>query len=165
MMSLQEGMTGPRVGFARNMARMLLGRYNISSPPIPVRQIAILEGLIVIEIDCDECISGIYYTVQKLISVNMRHPVARRRFSIAHELGHHILNHPGEIYYDFGELTRKPEKILDVEANEFASELLIPLSMIKRDWTKTKDPKILARRYRVSESALWVCLIKKHLLP
>lgn len=165
MIPLEEGITTPRTGFARKMARMLLSRYSIFAPPVPVGKIAIWEGLSVIQIDCDECVSGIFYTAQRLVGVNAKHPFVRRRFTIAHELGHHMLKHPGEFYYEVGEFTEKLGKILDTEANEFASELLIPLSMIKKDWRNIKDAKVLARRYEVSESALWVCLLKKHIVP
>src|SRR6185436_1982469 len=34
------------------------------------------------------------------IVVNSEHPENRRRFTIAHEIGHYVLGHPGEMFVD-----------------------------------------------------------------
>lgn len=77
------------------------------------------------------------------IVVNGVQPEARRRFTIAHELGHIVLhwrwlNKPGqELEKRHAEvLFRKTsyedgESLKEHQANEFAAELLAPLSLIK----------------------------------
>jgi Zn-dependent peptidase ImmA (M78 family) len=49
---------------------------------------------------------------------------------------------------------------MEREANEFASELLIPLAMLKKDWKERPDAKQLAARYQVSAAAMWVSVLK-----
>ena len=61
------------------------------------------------------------------IIVNDRHPIQRRRYTIAHELGHYLLGHLGT---DVSQLNRrrydiKPGK--ESEADAFAARLLGPL--------------------------------------
>jgi Zn-dependent peptidase ImmA (M78 family) len=106
--------------------------------------------------------------------VNENHHVHRQRFNIAHELGHYFLNHEGGQFiddvgfdgeYGTGIMEKVKElKIADQEANEFASELLIPLKFIKADFKNENNPEILARRYNVSEAALFVSLLKHRLI-
>lgn len=56
----------------------------------------------------------------------------RTNFTKAHELGHFSLNHKGQHFEcsrtDMQDFTRKP---LEIEANQFAKEFLLPESMIK----------------------------------
>ena len=48
--------------------------------------------------------------------------------------------------------SKKPEEI---EANQFAAELLMPLEMLKKDLQSKKNAKDIAREYNVSEEAVW----------
>jgi len=44
---------------------------------------------------------------------------------------------------------------VEVEANQFAAELLMPLALFKKEWQAGMDVPMLAKRYQVSEAAAW----------
>lgn len=61
--------------------------------------------------------------------------IARKRFSTAHELGHFVLNHRGyslEIVCSEDDMMNWYKKDDETEANFFASELLMPESLVKK---------------------------------
>jgi Zn-dependent peptidase ImmA (M78 family) len=72
-----------------------------------------------------------------IIGVNAMHSETRRRFSIAHELGH-LAMHQSEDFHiderypiDFrAELSSMGTDDREIEANQFAAELLMPRNMI-----------------------------------
>jgi Zn-dependent peptidase ImmA (M78 family) len=129
------------------LARTLVARLNLE-PPVEIDAIA--ETLADVEYasipaDCDAVVvaSG---RPRPLIVVNRTRPPVRRRFSIAHEIGHlripwhaatTIACHAdpasgvGAIEGDFSD----PYRICEAEANRFASELLIP-----RRWLAAVSP-------------------------
>ena len=90
------------------------------------------------------------------ILFNDREPEVRRRFTIAHELGHFVLQH--------GHAFRDPNKNFsignydprEVAANKFAVELLMPEVAVRQFVEKEKvyDAQVLADRFGVSLTAL-----------
>jgi Zn-dependent peptidase ImmA (M78 family) len=109
---------------------------------------------------------------QSIIAVNRLHPVTRQRFTMAHELGHLILNHKGNFFIDRGLINYRDSKsgtgedIQEREANAFAAELLMPEEMLKRDFKKgiydIENPESmekLANKYKVSVQALTFRLV------
>jgi len=165
----------PRIGFSRNRARKLLTQHSIASPPVPPELILRHEGLEVrYSKNMGRRSSGIFFPSRKQLIVNANHHIHRQRFTIAHELGHYFLNHEGGQFaddvgfdgeYGTGILEKGKElMIADKEANEFASELLIPLKFIKADFKNENDPEILAGRYNVSRAVLFVTLLKHRLI-
>lgn len=66
---------------------------------------------------------------QYLIVVNSRHPRERQAFTIAHELGHWTMHR--FLKHNFV-CSPWPRTQLDVEANIFAAELLMPASVVRR---------------------------------
>jgi Zn-dependent peptidase ImmA (M78 family) len=101
-----------------------------------------------------------------IIAVNADHSEYRRRFSIAHEIGHLILHSNNEHLtvdrYEKQFFTRSENvrNLDEVEANEFAAALLMPEDLIKDDFEKyvANDPdeiiSRLAEKYEVSQVAL-----------
>ena len=77
----------------------------------------------------------------------------RQRFIIAHELGHLML-HPGTNFRDVS-FDGNPQ---EVEANEFAAELLMPSAFIKHYFELAPDPAELATIFDVSHAAVVVRL-------
>jgi len=63
-----------------------------------------------------------------VITLNKNHPASRRRFTLAHELGHIVLGHESTLASDENEATR-----LEAEADAFASELLMPDADARRE--------------------------------
>ncbi len=155
----------PRVGFARERARKILRDYGYTRPPIPVEAIAVAEGLTIVRVmEWDQRMSGFFEYATKTIGINGKHHPHRQRFTIAHELGHFFLAHPQDQCYDQEISFEEQKREFDMEANEFAGELLMPYALIGEDLRKVKDPKALTRLYEVSEQALWVYLLKRRLV-
>lgn len=67
--------------------------------------------------------------VQYVIVINSRHRRERQAFTIAHELGHWTMHRCMRRNFVCG---RWPRNDLDVEANIFAAELLMPASVVRR---------------------------------
>src|SRR5262245_23223992 len=82
-----------RVGFCRKTARQLLRDQGVGKPETPLEMLVEACGYRVMERDWPMRTSGILLREHKVIGVNRNHPWVRRRFTVAHELGHHCLNH------------------------------------------------------------------------
>lgn len=145
---------------AESAARKLLG--NISFPPKHAIDIAEDQGLEVVFFDNSEetakNISGLCDFEGKRIFVNADDKLTRQTFTIAHELGHWVLHkniyeqHPEKYkllprYRDADE-----NDILEVEANFFAGELLVPEALLLK--VKTAPLTELADVFGVSLSMI-----------
>ncbi|MBQ7607620.1 MAG: ImmA/IrrE family metallo-endopeptidase [Desulfovibrionaceae bacterium] len=71
-----------------------------------------------------ENIDGWYDEDQNAIYLNTNQPLMRRRFTVAHELGHYIMGHSTRE-------RNKDEQYNDIEANRFAAALLMPAPAVK----------------------------------
>lgn len=143
----------------------ILKKLNISIAPIPLEQVAKFFSLEVVDYPgFPDSVSGALIKEEGLqvIGVNENHPLVRRRFTIAHELGHYIMGHDVTSVLDhaFDGATDKER-----EANQFASELLMPKNFLKKDLDqKQYTIKDLASRYLVSEQSMSIRLIETQLL-
>ena len=99
------------------------------------------------------------------ILVNEGDQPYRKRFTIAHEIGHYFLHltDDGEIVDGDANLFRQarddqksitPEARREIQANMFAAALLMPADAVKEQWVSLKSIKKLARRFSVSESSM-----------
>jgi Zn-dependent peptidase ImmA (M78 family) len=163
--------------YIQQLAKDLLRRNDIESPAVDVRGIARNLGIVVVEDDANDEIAGFliknYNDSAALIGVNRKHSEARRRFTIAHELGHFFLHEYDGVHFDgknsgsqmFLRDTRASEgtHIEEREANLFAAELLMPKSLLEKDIDKIveiaftdEDPNLkrMAKEYKVSTQAL-----------
>jgi transcriptional regulator with XRE-family HTH domain len=98
------------------------------------------------------------------IGVNDEHSVRRRRFSIAHELGHAVLRHEASYYLEYTvEDAWEPPgyRYLDErEANSFAAALLMDERWVRQDFASgIRDLAALADRYEVSHAAMGFRLV------
>lgn len=105
-----------------------------------------------------------------IILFNTNSPETRKRFTIAHELGHflipsHVPSADGQFLCSQQDMFRlsageqDKRQRMEVEANRFASRLLLPAKQFRVDVAASKDPDIqqvaaLARQYNVSKEAL-----------
>jgi Zn-dependent peptidase ImmA (M78 family) len=149
---------------AKEAARALLTKYNVTSPVVPVFEIAQQEGLSIKLFDMPDKLMGVagfFDPAKKTIYVNKEEPYNRQVFTVAHELAHYILQHDaGKI----GVLPRWPSKqrgtenALEQEANCFAAELLVPSQMlnsqIKEYDLTTNDSLVLAKLFGVSKAVM-----------
>lgn len=80
-----------RVGFCRNSARKLLKKHGVVGSRIPVEELVAAEGFRVLARDWPPTTSGILLRKERVIGINSNHSLVRRRFTLAHEIGHHCL--------------------------------------------------------------------------
>lgn len=144
------------------------------SIPVDVEQIAREHDIIVKKVSLPDEISGVLdnSTDRYIILVNSNQVPVRQRFSIAHELGHFFLhssnNTAKQVHIDKVRYYRNSKSSLgtdykEMEANIFASELLIPSDELKTILASGKydiyDDKCvdgLATKFNVSSAALSV---------
>ena len=99
------------------------------------------------------------------IFVEQSDPPYRKRFSIAHELGHHFLHllEDGEIIDTRTDMFRQKETISgdlsefrrrEIQANWFAASLLMPEEFVRSEWGKNPSVPFMARVFNVSEEAM-----------
>jgi Zn-dependent peptidase ImmA (M78 family) len=124
-------------------AQSILLENNITSPAVKVEPIAKKYGITINKTDLPENISGMLHKPSATIFVNQIHPKNRRRFTIAHELGHYFLSSISGVHVDkqIGLVFRdenSKEAIFaeEIAANRFAAELLMPSDMVKNEIDK-----------------------------
>jgi Zn-dependent peptidase ImmA (M78 family) len=99
--------------------------------------------------------------------VNASDPPARKRFTIAHELGHHFLHllEDGEFVDGEANLFRgtwedqkevSSERRREIPANMFAAALLMPEPAVRAEWARLGSVEELARRFNVWEAAMGI---------
>ncbi len=162
----------PRYTFATKVAQNLLHETNITQAPVPLDRILKYLEINLMEYDFPQKVSAVLLKEDGLLvaGVNKNHHPNRRRFSIAHEIGHYKLGHHIDLIMDTEEVsegrfdTTHANVLLEQEANHFASELLMPSDLLKADFAKLKDAKQIALKYQVSEHALWIKLLKVKLV-
>lgn len=153
------------VGRSRTVARSILKRRRISAPPIDVDGLIAAEApgyRIIYEERWPDDMSGLTNRNEKTIRINKKHSRLRQRFSLAHELGHICLDHDTILPHRIVEETLHQE--FEKEADEFASELLMPITMFKTAFASTPDLDTLSQLFQVSTSAVSVRLLKLHLI-
>lgn len=101
-------------------------------------------------------VSGVYlqHKGRPFIFVNSMDAPVRQRFTLAHEYGHHVLNHG--IRVD-SQIELQPQAAEEAAANAFAAEFLVPKSVLT-DWWRHRAPIpvdlksliLLAARFGVS---------------
>lgn len=131
---------------ARLAAIKLLNEWYISSPDeIRLEDIAMLNGVLVREGGLEGADARLLRSGDKgIIRVNSSiREHGRRRFAIAHELGHWKLHQGASQYWDCSEqdMIKYSGSSLEVEANTFASELLMP-SRLFLPACRKNDPSI-----------------------
>lgn len=148
-------------------ARRFFNRYSngLSQPLNDLQVILEKYNIEVFYWEFPENVSGIlrneggYY----FIGVNNNHPETRQRFTICHELGHCIL-HPTANYFCTDD---NQSHILEVQANHFAAELLMPKVLIKRKISELSFDEMCvyfnvskeAMEYRLKNLNLWNLVI------
>lgn len=124
-----------------DFANELLARLGKLSAPVPIREIAIAEGCIVRSSMLAADLSGMAFIKdgQKHIIYNAAHHTNRQRFTIAHELGHHIMDESvlkRSVHVDRGVLRRDNlasagiDK-MEIAANAFAASILMPETLVR----------------------------------
>jgi Zn-dependent peptidase ImmA (M78 family) len=159
------------------LVRKILSDCQVDAPPIDVLKIAKNYNAKVQFGVLPDDISGFVYSKgdQLVIGVNVKHPPVRQRFTIAHELGHYLLNHLRNdvVHVDRNFSFRfrdaesgKGEFKDEIYANAFAASLLMPHKFLEKDLARSKPLDYiqsnhvarLAQKYKVSTQALTIRL-------
>ena len=124
-------------------AYQLLDDASMSTPPIDVEALAKVNDIDVIKYDLGDEISGVLVIKNDKVTIgfNATHYENRKRFTIAHELGHYFLNHQRNgLFIDkhkknFSVFYRNTQSSTgeleqEVEANTFAAALLMPKHIV-----------------------------------
>lgn len=116
-------------------------------------------------------IAGLVYIEEDLpiIGVNTVHDKPRQRFTVAHELGHvafhkDIIREQVHVDRSFSYkifLTRERASQIEVEANLFATECLMPMSLLRKviddyhfDIEDDRPVELLSEKFQVSRGAM-----------
>ena len=130
---------------ARNAAERLVERLGITRAPVDVDSVARSLKLRVLQDDLDEEVSGLLVSRDGSASIIVRKhdPLVRRRFTIAHEIGHYVLRHhlqrnelvhkdePAQVIYRSPQASMGFDPI-EVQANQFAATLLMPTRLLRQ---------------------------------
>lgn len=163
-------------------ALALLREHGIADPAVPIHELAEKLGAEIREEPGDPDLSGMLFRDGRsiVIGVNTTHHVNRQRFTIAHEIGHLVL-HRNDVYVDT--VHRRDERASlgtddeEIEANQFAAALLMPISFLRRDLenglvnvgdvhsSDDQTLRDLAERYEVSPQAMTLRLKNLGILP
>lgn len=156
--------------WAQDQARSIILRQGIKSAPVPIDKIARTCGVTLQYAPFDDELSGMAFIKNGVpfIGVNSLHHPNRQRFTIAHELGHHILHkdllgnsvHVDKVILKRDRISSSGVDLNEIEANAFAAEILMPTAWIETlisdgldvaDEVKVSD---IARKFKVSVAAL-----------
>lgn len=158
-------------------ARKLLIDAGAKRCPTPLTKIMRFLNISIEYTPLDEELSGMAMIKnnQKLVWVNALHQPNRQRFTLAHEVGHHVLHADflqDAVHVDRGILRRdvisgEGTDEREIEANAFASELLMPESQLEAalpEHFDLDDPEVVAKlaaRFRVSLAAMQYRLMRR----
>lgn len=164
---------------ARAQADSLTKQFGCDTTPVDVHHIARELGLSVIEANLGDDVSGMLVTNlgTSFVCVHEKHPRVRKRFTIAHEIGHHVLGHQSQrgdhVHVDRGNFIsqRGPRASTgldpkEIEANQFAAALLMPATLVRKEVALLVDKHALldsdvgslAELFDVSEQAMTIRL-------
>ncbi len=158
-------------------ALRILQSAGITVPPVDVGGLAGELGATVLKDDLDPEVSGLLYRRpgSTVIAVNRDHPETRRRFTIAHELGHLRLHEGRPLIVDH--VVRARVNLRDrrsslatnreeIEANRFAATLLMPPDFVhaqmhgvlRKGLGELATIEALAKKFGVSTQAMEIRL-------
>lgn len=164
---------GGAMSSASDSATSFLRSFGYTHPPVPVEEIAALCNIQLVRTAAEWSESGFLLrdAGRTIIGVNSRTSLRRQRFTIAHELGHWRLHEGKPLIVDQSvmmvnkrnDISSQATNSEEIEANQFAAELLMPQSMVASLLTKSfssslksRDDLIatLAREFDVSNDAM-----------
>jgi Zn-dependent peptidase ImmA (M78 family) len=148
--------TDPRAGVLRQRYHALFADPEL---PVPVQRIAEdLLGLQVLEGSDLGDVSGALYPGVREIVLNADEAEARKRFTLAHELGHWVCHcvdrRDRPVFCRHQDVGLSSDRALEREANVFAAELLMPEPELRVVFASHSGVKELAAEFGVSPLAM-----------
>ena len=155
------------LGSPEALADCVVNHFSNIEIPIPLERLAEAVGIVEVIAQTTDGFEGVLITdgskTKGSIAYNDLSRLERRRFTIAHELGHFLLPLHGAgaqcVKADMGVLASKdPNRAREAEANRFAASLLMPKALFLRDIRRLGAPETehivkLAGDYEVSKEA------------
>lgn len=145
---------GGKGDIAAQSAAALIARFGLTEPPVKLEKICREAGLVIVARPFDY-IAGVLVRddILPVILVNARDRITRRRFTIAHELGHYFMGHKKSAFAEPAGKGRAER-----EAERFAAHLLMPEAWVRRLWAAYAENapnriSLLAERFDVSRAA------------
>lgn len=159
----------PNYSLARQMAKKVIKDYNLTEVPTDLKIIFQSLGLKYIELDDPKDIDGAILEIDNEPSIavlNRAKPIQRQRFTLAHELGHIFLKHKQRNIYDpeaerdlDEEVVQQGKPPTEIEADIFASELLMPFDQIKKFEKEIDNIEKMAGVFQVSKQAMTLAIM------
>ena len=160
---------------AKKKAEELIKKACIVGAPVPLGKIAQLVNAKVQYEPFTGGLSGLMHRNldgTATIGINVAHAPVRRRFTLAHEIGHVVLHSDEQLHVDqaFPIAFRDEDSGLgtheiEIEANQFAASLLMPEAFLRQDVFSTEADhdfelviSALAKKYKVSVQAMSIRL-------
>ena len=166
---------------AEARAQEMLERANAMTRPVDLKPILDELGLELRLNPMGDGYSGYLAVDKRVLVVNRSHPPVRRRFTIAHEIGHYDLHRrerdADDVFLDRTDYFREEhEEVyfrsnqfgaadlrMEVEANAYAAGLLMPEKLLEQyleqnagkiDLSKPEGTKRIAQAFNVSQLAM-----------
>lgn len=160
----------------RSEVNNLLQAKNINSVPVHVFELIEEYGIKILKDEMEDDHSGFLLVEngKATVAINSKHHPNRQRFTAAHELGHFFLHAKGEdkLFVDkaFNRNSKSSTgaEVLEIEANRFAAELLMPDFLVREKVgariISDIDVYQLAIDFKVSEQAMALRLVNLRLI-
>jgi Zn-dependent peptidase ImmA (M78 family) len=157
---------------AEQRAYRLLAECGVTEAPVNLDSLAeYLSATIQPAPISDDDVSGMVFKHRGryVIGINSDHPETRKRFTIAHELGHIVLHQLDQVHVDKdfpvklrNEVSSQAVDPHEIEANAFAAALLMPEALLRNDVAQFSESNFgkedmieeLAAKYAVSTKAM-----------
>jgi IrrE N-terminal-like domain len=158
---LLETMASRTRNALRREADRLLEAAGAAHEPVSLRDVISALNLSLVESDrepfsCEAALAPLGDGFA--VSVRTDSGERRRRFSIAHEIGHFVL-HPAQARQERGGVVNEGMRVREREADAFAAELLMPEHLVRQAALEEgADARRLADRFEVSVAAMSVRL-------
>lgn len=136
----------------RANADSILEHFGIVRPPVPIEEIIERLGIEIVESSDFDLAGAALVSLEPpvaRIEVKRTAPTTRRRFTLAHELGH-VLMHPAGVHHRDDSFNGGRR---EWEANTFAASILMPFWMLEPYVTSYSTDR-LADIFKVSSHAM-----------
>ena len=159
----------PNFNYIEEKAAEVLQQFNMFEAGFDIKKLTKNLKIELIYDDLGDDVAGFFVMTdtQRVITVNKSNPTTRKRFTIAHEIGHCILHSKEQpIFIDKtprmmfrNTASSTGEVFKEREANAFAAALLIPKDLLEREIDSapsdiTHAISFLADKFKVSENAM-----------
>lgn len=150
----------------RNIARGIVKNFNLNEPPVDLYYIAEKLNCIIRYVkDFPLTVDGMVLPLasgEYLVLINQYIKSVRKRFTLAHELGHVYLKH----YLKYGLYKSKDQQkgIIERQADVFATELLMPKHWVRKYYQEIKNIEELAQLFWVSKESMTIRLKELNLI-